>query len=452
MNTTKYFLLIALTVLISGCALFGPLLLPEPVELNFKADDPSSGFVTVSCLIPQSENLPYRINLYLKDLTNDEQYFKDFTINIPETDFSVSDNIFSGNLEITILNKNRSDALEFSYSINALYYPHYGRLVPDEPSKAVSWLNGDMGILCLDYIAPVFKNIEAEVILDFSLPEGWTAVTPWEKTANSSSGNLSLLSRREYLVVGPMKLSETTVGGIRLTLGMHPEFSLEEESGQKKILSDVMLFFGAPPADIAGMAVSAIPNDIVHGGSAGFSTIVHNGKYVTLAHEFFHFWNNQRKFVPGASWFVEGVTEYYGLKLACASGFVSEKYMLAALADLEAEMKVIEAARYYSLQEAALNSRDRYCDRLIYAKGALFCWYLDCELKEREDSLDRFVRAILLSDKKTLTNQNIINSWRDCYEGFMIDFFRTHIFRSEALPELDLPEAEGNSGISYFFP
>ena len=83
----------------------------------------------------------------------------------------------------------------------------------------------------------------------------------------------------------------------------------------------------------------------MRGGAAGDHTIVQSSSPQVLAHEVFHWWNDATLTARDASWFREGLTEYYGIRVAREAGAWTAEAEMACLADLDARDAAARAGR-----------------------------------------------------------------------------------------------------------
>ena len=139
-----------------------------------------------------------------------------------------------------------------------------------------------------------------------------------------------------------------------------------------------------------------------------------------LAHEMVHWWNHSGLTTAEAAWFREGLTNYYGIELARESGAWSREAADGCLADLEAEMRLLERDGAASLADASRAYRqDPRLRRLVYSKGTLFSMLLDRELAGAGRSLDESVRALLANGHRGLTNGDIRDVLSRTYGGLI---------------------------------
>jgi len=193
---------------------------------------------------------------------------------------------------------------------------------------------------------PLFVVSEAvgAAEVEFSLPEGWEAAAPWERTESSGgtstsfrvSDNNSLL--RNSLIVGRFGAIRLQEGGIDLTLAL-PGSMREAEALVGSALGGPLrrflaLFPGSPPgAYLMTFFYAAAEDGESFLDSSAFTTtqpVIPDGAILWanfLAHELLHFWIGQRirgEDYPTSQWIGEGFTEYLANLTLAREGIVDE--------------------------------------------------------------------------------------------------------------------------------
>jgi predicted metalloprotease with PDZ domain len=162
-----------------------------------------------------------------------------------------------------------------------------------------------------------------------------------------------------------------------------------------------------------------------------------------LAHEVFHWWNDSRLTAADAMWFREGLTEYYGIRVAREVGASTPDAEAACLADLNGEMRLLEENGARSLKDASL---DPAATRLVYSKGALFWLLVDRRLRASERFLEDAVRRVVTSPREGLTTEELRTLFSSVYDGLVDDEFDRYVIGANRLPDLGLGPATGRSG------
>ena len=119
---------------------------------------------------------------------------------------------------------------------------------------------------------------------------------------------------------------------------------------------------------------------------------------ITLAHEYFHNWNPIALGGPEAGatpgyWFSEGVTDYYGRKMALRAGTIDLRAFVAAwneVLDTYAASPVRDAPNTL-ITEQFWKSHD--ADQLAYQRGAILAVHWNRQWRNRGVTLDQFMIA-----------------------------------------------------------
>ncbi len=210
----------------------------------------------------------------------------------------------------------------------------------------------DEGLMASGYalfLAPV-KSMPGRTRVDFSLPQGWRAHTPWQ--ALEAPGSFIVGSRRELLnnamFLGTARAERIEAGGLELTLVMGRRYWHRRDAFVDLIRRQAESYrelFGAAPL-AARYLVVINQGDTGDGGafSGSFSQFLRgDGDADTLpiwgrvvAHELAHFWNGL-SLVPaddGLEWFKEGVTDYLTVTTMTRNGLAGRDYLMRWLENL----------------------------------------------------------------------------------------------------------------------
>lgn len=157
-----------------------------------------------------------------------------------------------------------------------------------------------------------------------------------------------------------------------------------------------------------------------------------------------------------ARWFIEGLTQYYGIVLAERASLISQDEALQHFGDLYGEARYIEQQEGpRSLADASLrygDPTDRYAGRIVYAKGALLGWQLQRLLSEKGGSLDEVMAVILQRRRTPLDTEAIQAVFHQVYAGTVDNLLNTWLNDVTPLQEMPLPPATGESGDAKFLP
>jgi hypothetical protein len=343
-----------------------------------------------------------------------------------------------------------SGALVVDYTIDPTFYPPGGG--PERPSDARSRMTSGLAILRTASVFPEMAPSGFAWRVNFDLPEGWVAVVPWSHDGSGYHVGSESYESVEYLGFGPLEVQSVSGHGSAISVASLPgdrRFSVEQVLS---VVRDIQVRLGAE--DNGGHRVAiVVPAAFMRGGAAGRNSIVQSPSPETLVHEIFHWWNHAGLVQPEARWFVEGLTQYYGLTLAEAAGLLTPDEVNACFADLNAEMRNLEGEGGLSLATASRRSRqDGRASRLIYSKGALFALHLQRELDDRRESLDSVMKVIVNEPMQPLGNEDLQRIFTAMYGQQVSEPFEAHVLGDEPLPDMGMPRATGTSGCARYLP
>ena len=245
------------------------------------------------------------------------------------------------------------------------------------------------------------EKMEGPITVEFELPPGWRAVTPW---ARDGAGERYIMQTRRELLsnalfLGTIATETVEVGGVELTLAMGrryvPSRDLFVELLRTQLDSYVELFGGKPRA---GRYLIIINEDAGGDGGAfvgSFSQFIAGDAdernrviwgYV-MAHELLHFWNGL-SIVPSdyrEEWFKEGATDYLTIATLAKNGLIDEGLLFKRLENVPRRYLIARYAQGLgmSVREAG---KDKQPNRqLVYGGGSLAAMALDVELRVRSD-------------------------------------------------------------------
>jgi hypothetical protein len=148
--------------------------------------------------------------------------------------------------------------------------------------------------------------------LSFDLPAGWNCLLPWDDLQAVPLAEL----RNVYLPVGPLSAEDSSFGQARFVLAQEASLSSETRQSMSRLLpalfAEAQANLGIAPSNLADrFVVSILPEDPIHGGAAGISSLICSPEPETLAHEMFHWWNGHTLvWRSDAEWIHEGFTVY----------------------------------------------------------------------------------------------------------------------------------------------
>ena len=253
---------------------------------------------------------------------------------------------------------------------------------------------------------------DKEIAVEFVLPEGWIASTPWRRQGDGhvAKGTRDLL--RNCLFLGTHVEETVTLGDFRFVMALGNDLAAARPlfvGTMDKLLPAFVETFGGLPNETKYLVVVNRAGRTDGGAFGGsYSMLIAGPVDETssvvwghgVAHELLHFWNGHTLFPASESsedWFKDGFTDYYTLLHRSRSGLDTPQNTLRKLEN--AARRYVLARRLLglgdSLREAGADKhRKRF---LVYAGGALVALALDVRIREateNEKSLDDVMRAM----------------------------------------------------------
>lgn len=233
--------------------------------------------------------------------------------------------------------------------------------------------------------------------VQFILPAGWKAHTPWRAVDGSNSFTVD--TRRELLsnalFLGTARAENVKAGGIDLTLVMGKRYWPQRAVFMELIerqLTSYQAMFGKPP--LAERYLVVINQNATGDGGAfagSFSQFLRgDGDRATrpiwgrvVAHELLHFWNGI-SMVPETDrqeWFKEGVTDYLTVASMARNGLVERGYLFRFLENLARGQMVARMGLGLkgTVQDAAKEKHKNWL--LVYGGGSVAALAMDVELR-----------------------------------------------------------------------
>lgn len=352
--------------------------------------------------------------------------------------------------EVAVHSQGTRDAVIVEYTIDPTFYPPGSRA--ESPADARSRVTQDLAVIRTASLFPRLDLVGPGTVV-FSLPAGWTAVTPWIREGDAFELSHEEQRHLEYLGLGPFDVREVAAGGMPLRVA-----ALRADSGLGtdavvSLLEMELELAGVPPGDGGPRSVVIVPEGFMRGGAAGRHSVVQPPDAMVLAHELFHWWTHSGLTRPEATWFLEGFTNYYGIKAVLRAGLWTMQEAHACLADLSAEMRYLEKDGPESLEAVSRRYREgQRARRLVYSKGALLAFLLDRELEARGRSLDEVMRAVFAERRAGLGTGDLRDRFSQVYGDLVDDQLEGYVIQGEALPDLGLGAATGRSGCARELP
>lgn len=334
----------------------------------------------------------------------------------------------------------RASTLTISYTIEPTYNPADSGAV--EPADARSRITADLAVVRSSSLFPRLDAAGATLGVEFDLPRGWVAVTPWRSEDGRVVVPADTSASVEYLALGPYETRDVPVGSSVVHVAT-PALVATGAFPVESIITRELELLAAPLKRAGPFVATIVPDAFMDGGAAGDHSIVQSSSPHVLAHEVFHWWNDASLTAADAMWFREGLTEYYGIRVATDAGAWSRQAEEACLADLEAEMRFLEERGPRSLRDASL---DPAATRLVYSKGALFWLLVDRRLRESGRYLEEGVRRVVTSTREGLTTADLRAVFSGIYGGLVDAEFDGYVLAANRLEDLGLGPASGRSG------
>ena len=252
------------------------------------------------------------------------------------------------------------------------------------------------------------KDTEAEAYLTLRGPEGWTFKTPYRQLKDGrfyiQNPERSYDRPTGWMVGGEIGVRLETIAGIKV--------GVAGPVGQDIRRMDILAFLNWTLPTLAELFPQT-PNRLLvvvardrmwRGGlSAGNSLYLHADRPLisgngtsTVLHEMVHVASGLDS-VPGADWIVEGLAEYYSLKLLLRSGSITQRRFERAL----------DSLREWSADAGPLD--DTHSKGPTTAKAALIMRGLDLEIERRtraRSSLDDVFRQ-LVADREPVSLERL---------------------------------------------
>ncbi len=263
----------------------------------------------------------------------------------------------------------------------------------------------DEGVMLTGYalfLADGADAMQGPIEVEFSLPRGWQAHTPWQRLEGQPT-HFKVASRRELLsnvvFLGTSQAETVEAGGVALTLVLGKRY---QPSRQRFVdllrtqLTSYAVLFGSKPLSSRyliivnqhesgdGGAFASSFSQFIQGDADARNQVVWG--YV-MAHELLHFWNGL-SLVPAderEEWFKEGATDYLTIMTLARNGLIDETLLFKRLENVPRRYLMARMLQglEMSVREAG---KDKQRNRLlVYGGGSLAALALDVELRQRSN-------------------------------------------------------------------
>ncbi|MCT6698639.1 hypothetical protein [Rheinheimera sp. 4Y26] len=248
------------------------------------------------------------------------------------------------------------------------------------------------------FVVPADK-MDPNIKVQFELPKGWQAYTPWPKTADNSfnaSSRRELLSNVMFFGTAQHQQIQHQDYSLDLVLGApYAKDSQRFTSLLQSMLQQSSTMFGSTPnrkqylivvnegfAD--GGAFEGSFSQLIKGPATEANRVVWGN---VMAHELLHFWNGL-SMVPASvdeEWFKEGFTDYLTAVLLHRGGQFDQAWLLKRFETMYSRHAI---GRYYQRSQASFQQagHDKQPLRtLVYGGGALVAMAMEAEMRDATD-------------------------------------------------------------------
>ena len=255
--------------------------------------------------------------------------------------------------------------------------------------------------------------VQAPIEVDFDLPSGWRARTPW--TSAREGDRFLVDSRRELisnaLFLGTAHAETFDAGGVELTLVLGKRYRKSLPMFVDLLRTQLASYaelFGGPPlskrylviinehASGDGGAFASSFSQFIQGDADERNRVIWG--YV-MAHELLHFWNGL-SLVPAdeqEEWFKEGVTDYLTIVTLARNGWLDENLLFKRLENVPRRYLIARFAQGLKMSVRDAGKDKQPNRQLVYGGGSLAALALDVALRERSGDkvgLPDFMRAL----------------------------------------------------------
>ena len=255
--------------------------------------------------------------------------------------------------------------------------------------------------------------VQAPIEVDFDLPRGWQARTPW--TSAGEGDRFRVDSRRELisnaLFLGTAHAETFDAGGVELTLVLGQRYRKSAPLFVDLLRTQLASYaelFGGPPLSKRylviinehesgdGGAFASSFSQFIQGDADERNRVIWG--YV-MAHELLHFWNGL-SLVPTDSreeWFKEGVTDYLTIVTLARNGWLGETLLFKRLGNVPRRYLIARFAQGLKMSVRDAGKDKQPNRQLVYGGGSLAALALDVALRERSGDrvgLPDFMRAL----------------------------------------------------------
>lgn len=253
---------------------------------------------------------------------------------------------------------------------------------------------------------------EAKTEVNFALPEGWKANTPWgEENVHSTLSDV----RATLFYLGDMNIVENKDTGIPIRLGVYGLFGEDKLKELEKltvaVIKNVKEITGFIPASRTPYwTVNVTSNTSLRGGMSVQDSLITISNEGTIAHEIFHWWDAlQINRTKDLQWMVEGCATYYSSKVLHNIGYLTDDGFEANMKELDSLFTNFYPSKKANFTEISIKFAEGKASGAeigaVYQGGAVIAHQMDEDLKSQGRSLDEIWKRLYESKKPVSTKE-----------------------------------------------
>lgn len=256
---------------------------------------------------------------------------------------------------------------------------------------------GSDGLFFTGYALFIVPEMEMQnITVDFQMPDGWKASTPWvKKKENIFYVENTRLLLNNCFMLGKHQEGSFTVNGMEMRVAISNKLAYAKplfQGAMEKLIPAYQKLFGGTPAS---NYLVAINEHAVNDGSAfrrSFSLI--SSQEITakglptwgylVAHEILHLWNGLAIVFAdrGDEWFKEGVTDYLSIMMMRKVNLLNDDQVNRKL---EAIARRYWLDRYWQKDTLSIQQTGYEKEKFrygVYGGGAIIGFALDVEMRK----------------------------------------------------------------------
>lgn len=326
------------------------------------------------------------------------------------------------------------------------------------------------------FIVPGLSS-PGSVAVDFALPDGWRASTPWQRTAISDEKFIAATWAdllRNCMFFGEHLEETVSLGNFEIVLAVGGELKSEKQrfvDAMDALLPAYVTTFGGMPLASRYLVVINAGDRSDGGAFPGSYSMLINGEVNEassvvwchgIAHELLHFWNGHTIAPQSPSeeeWFKEGFTDYLTITHLSRTGLDSWDRTTRKLENLARRYTI--ARRLMGIDDSMRAAgADKHNKRfLVYGGGGLVGFALDVRIREATDNragLDDLMKAIYreFGGEKRYTFEDIVRLANDVSGAPQDEFLKRFVAGTDFLesgPSFDAIGLQLTSSMDEFY-